>query len=371
MLSTWVKCADCRRRCPAAQGRTAAGLRASHAPMEAVQAASSGPRRRESPTRSQPTLLDLPDALLSRIIAPLSQDDKCVLAGGVDVGLALPAASRRTHQRPAAIDSALCPGDHRFQHVALVCHRLRDVCLAPELLHHVIMYSSSSSPGPPAPPDPVPRLQALLSWLRRAGDGGRSHGSHVQRLDICIHSQSEEVAALVTQCLETCCMSGGSLQQLKVDRWTPVADASCVARMTRLTALTLGCFEQPVQLPAGLSQLTALKVAALSGGPLMLEGPCLPTSLTSLFLYDPSSTAMPTQVSYRGHTSLHSSCSHSGIDGMLPCVESLPDAVTVHPCHACLSETKQALAQLHLIVFAPQPSPMRSCPCYRGWCSWT
>lgn len=252
MLSTWVKCADCRRRCPAAQGRTAAGLRASHAPMEALQAAFSGPRRRESPTRSQPTLLDLPNALLSRIIAPLSQDDKCVLAGAVDVGLALPAASRRTHQRPAAIDSALCPGDHRFQHVALVCHRLRDVCLAPELLHHVIMlvqYSSSSSPGQPAPPDPLPRLQALLSWLRRAGDGRRSHGSHVQRLDICIHSQSEEVAALVTQCLETCCMSGGSLQQLKVDRWTPACVPPGIAAMSCLERLHI-CRDYPDDLIA-------------------------------------------------------------------------------------------------------------------------
>jgi hypothetical protein len=175
--------------------------------------------------------------------------------------------------------------------------------LAPELLRSLKFSSSNPTLHQPDPPDPVPRLHALLGLL--AG-----HGSHVWSLDILaimvsaertLDDRSSEVAGLVAQCLQACCAAGGSLRQLRVSRWTPISDASCVAQLTRLTALTLGCYAQLLQLPAALSQLTALQEAELVGGPLMLEGPCLPTSLTSLAIYDPVATAMPSQLSRLQH----------------------------------------------------------------------
>ena len=230
--------------------------------------------------------------------------------------------------------------------------------MAPELLHSLELRSFGPSPYEPNPPDPVPRLQALARWL--AG-----HGGHVRSLSISVRNRSAEVTTLVTSCLEACGAVGGSLQQLKISHGTPFADASAVAGLTRLTALTLGDSRQPLQLPAAFSQLTALEVADLAGHPLMLEGPCLPPSLTRLSIHDDASTAMPPQVRKAERTS-HALGQQQFVmclrmEGHDVAASTTPATETdrhIFPFFALQLSRLQGLLQLEVLATAYQPASM-------------
>lgn len=163
------------------------------------------------------------------------------------------------------------------------------MCHSPELLRTLQFRAHGPNALNPNPPHPLPRLLALLRLLA-------VHGRHVQSLDIFVYdSRTPEAAPLVTACLEACSAVGGTLQELRVGRWTPLDHASWLARLTRLTSLELGSADHPFRLPAEVSKLTDLQTANLSGRPLVLAG-LLPTSLMRLDMSDMPSTAMPTQV---------------------------------------------------------------------------
>lgn len=141
------------------------------------------------------TLAALPDELLLRILATLSQEDRQVKYAPMapEHSLALeecwhslpllwpapmPSFAACAWWPPSPIlppyatpawPTQPCPAiPHRFRHASLVCKRFRALCLAPALMHRISLRAMTA---------PLPRFRALLRFLA-------AHAEHVRCLEL-------------------------------------------------------------------------------------------------------------------------------------------------------------------------------------------
>lgn len=172
--------------------------------------------------------------------------------------------------------------------MSLVCQRLRQLCLAPELLRSVQLAAWGLSA-------PL-RCRSLQLFLAQ-------HAQHVRRLTL--HAQLQDAAeeiplpvepeqqaqlgAAVAGCLAACAAAAGDhagLEQLVLSSATDVSQADAeqwLPRMQQLRVLWLGRESDAVALPAAISHLTALRELGLRAQAVTCNGAlCLPASLTRL-----------------------------------------------------------------------------------------
>lgn len=162
------------------------------------------------------TLAALPDELVVRILAALSQEDRQVVSTTIGRDAASrtpgvpPAASVAcryaacSHSSPSsrhAIQCCPCKAKMhpfiifpcRFQHAALVCKRFRALCLSPALLHSVSVRAVSA---------PLPRYRALLSFLA-------AQAKHVRCLELRRYAGSPFPGCMcVCVCVRSCLLGG-------------------------------------------------------------------------------------------------------------------------------------------------------------------
>ncbi|KAL4445331.1 hypothetical protein ABPG77_011156 [Micractinium sp. CCAP 211/92] len=254
------------------------------------------------------TLAALPDELVMRILAALSQED-------------------------------------RFRHAALVCKRFHALSRSPVLLHRVSVRAVSA---------PLPRYRALLTLLA-------AQAQHVRCLELRSYSHTDEeaVAAAVTSCLAAC-GAAGALQDLQVGLWTPQSSTdSWLPALTSLQRLRLGTVSRPLQLPHGISGLRGLRDAELTGCPLELGYVRLPPSLTGLCLRDMASTALPPQLSQLTQLrSLELDGTRFARDGLHPLAACTALHTLVLPMRPRLSlEGLGRLTWLQRLVCTPMEGP--------------
>lgn len=178
----------------------------------------------------------------------------------------------------------------RFGAATLVCKRLRELCLSPQLLGSVAFYVGQ-------PVTAVPRLRALLHFLL-------AHGRQVRELDVYqpplnglpAEQQLQEAAVWLGACLAACSGPGSSLSRLVLSD-VPQPSLGLPPGLTALRELQLGRSKRPLRLPPGLQQLSCLTELHLVGRPIVLEhGAQLPASLLQLCLADRRSEQLPRQV---------------------------------------------------------------------------
>lgn len=181
--------------------------------------------------------------------------------------------------------------------MALVSKRLRDACLAPQLLRSLRVHVDGHSD------DTLAAATAALQFLV-------AHASHVHHLDLTIHdidcegdgvldeAEEREMHAAVAGCLAACA-TAGALRSLRVGGHTPLHGMAWLPALRQLRTLELGEEDAHLCLPAAASRLTALREARLTCRWLPLEGR-LPPGLTRLYLQEGWDTAeLPAQASAR------------------------------------------------------------------------
>lgn len=160
-----------------------------------------------------------------------------------------------------------------FLRAAPACKRLQQAALAPALLHTI----SVSAAGPAV----VPRLSALLGFLM-------AHAAHVRSLTLevaDVNDARDEVAALLAGCLSIC-GAAGRLERLEVTSAASLGSPAWLSGLTALRQLRLSTKRTRLQLPVGISRLTALAECDLAAAHLRLGSVLLPCSLTRLRLED-------------------------------------------------------------------------------------
>lgn len=243
------------------------------------------------------TLLTLPDALLVECLGRVALDDRCRLSPAPPVRP--PAAALRPtpalhhtlrhspFPTPTQTPSPQTQTLYRLLRCALVCRRLRALCLSPQLLHAL----EARIAGPRV----LPRTHALAAWLA-------SHGRHIQVLKLDVQPPAPDAAACaeleaaVSACLAAAAATARGLQRLQLVHAVPRGPATWLLQMTALQDVMLfGNLSAPLHLPSGLAALTSLRRLGLSGRPLILDGE-LPPSLTYLLLAGNGTQALPPQV---------------------------------------------------------------------------
>jgi len=185
----------------------------------------------------------------------------------------------------------------RLKSVALVCRRLRALCLHPDLIRSI----TASIAGPRV----LPRLRSLLAFLE-----AHAHSVHRLSLDVSagdapegpLHSQqqSDELAELAAGCLAAIA-AGRAVEFLSTSETTPLASAAWLLEpgLCQLKYLDMGSPLHPLALP-DLSSLVSLQMLGLTGSSVQLApqaGSALPPSVTCLKLRDLQSTELPHQAS--------------------------------------------------------------------------
>lgn len=182
--------------------------------------------------------------------------------------------------------------------MCLACKRLRQLCLAPELLRSIQLAAWG--------PDALPRAQSLQRFLER-------HARHVRHLTLHLQLQDPqeelpfaigpeplgELDAAVACCLVACAAassSGAGLEELVLAHATDMSltDAEqWLPRLTRLQVLWMGRETEALALPAHLSRLTALRELGLRAMAFpSYDEVRLPTSLTRLQVTGEGGTAL-------------------------------------------------------------------------------
>lgn len=250
------------------------------------------------------SLTSLPDDLILRCLEPIDQYERyrtSQTSEGSDLGHPA-AACRLPPSAPAARTPHSVPAvllECRLERVALVSKRFRELCLAPQLLRQLRVFTNSDDGAAGM----LQRTASALQFLT-------AHAAHVHDLEMHINdrnssgtrvltsSQQRQLEADVAGCLAACAAAAGALQELRIDEPTPLRSVAWLPALQQLQLLELGSPEEPLRLPAAASKLTALKMATLRGAPLVLEGR-LPPGLTCLCIRGslPTCVQLPHQVS--------------------------------------------------------------------------
>lgn len=216
----------------------------------------------------------------------------------------------------------------RFGTAALVCKRLRALCMSPQLLGTVSFDARQ-------PVTAMPRLQALLRFLL-------AHGQHVRELvafevslDGLPEAQQQEAAALLPACMTAC---GGPASRLNslILADVPLPSLDWLPGLAALRELQMGCEHRVLRLPPGLHHLSCLTRLSLSGSTVELEsGAPLPTSLLQLNLIDEHSESLPSQAR-QGSVWLHctgSTVNYCALTMQLTQLAGLPSPALLTPSH--------------------------------------
>ncbi|PRW45179.1 lactation elevated 1 [Chlorella sorokiniana] len=208
-------------------------------------------------------------------LAPSTQYNVTCVA--IKTGVVTPTSAPGTFTTLANGDETLLlclgmvPMHERLASLAFVCKRLRQLCLAPELLRSVQL----AVWGPAA----LPRGCSLQRFLEQ-------HGQHVRRLTLQLQLQDPQeeaffrimpeshaqLGAAVAGCLAACAAAssggGGGLEELVLSPSTDMSQADAeqwLPHLPRLQVLWMGRETDALALPAAISRLTALCELGLRG----------------------------------------------------------------------------------------------------------